>query len=619
MEERRKNPQDDLITGLVHAEIEEDGGTRTLTLAEILGFVQLISSAGTETVARLLGFAAVTLAQYPEQRQLLIDEPALIPNAIEELLRFEAPSPIQSRWVSRDVELHGTVVPRGSRMSLLNGSGDRDERHFENPDVFDVRRVIDRHLAFGYGTHFCTGAALARLEGKVGADRDLATVPDVGRRREPARARAHLDRARLHHGADAGRLSGRTVASPHLRPERPAGGRRRDAVPRRVRRAGDPHRGSGAPGLVGHRARRAARSSTTAAASTWAAGSTTTTSRSSGSRSTSAPSGASSCCASSCAISDVVTENFAAGVLARMGFPWEELQAIKPDIVYVSNCGFGATGPELRVQDVGPDRAGGVRSHLQLRAGRRAARGLGLLLHGPHGRRTRWRWRSSPGSSIATAPVEGQWIDMSCTEAGTTLVGPDLLDYTVNGRPLRRPGQPDSNRSHAPARAPHGIYPAAGDDNWIAIACRDDADWQQLVGGDRRAVGDRRAQRHPRRTAGRTGRARRAARGVDRDARSVHDRGGVAGRRGAGRRRSRAPRIGSTTTRPRASGVCGRRVHHREMGDVRVDGIPVHLSETDWSIERGGPCLGEHTHHVLSEILGLDDDEIEQLAKDGVT
>ena len=99
-----------------------------------------------------------------------------MPNAIEELLRYEAPSPIQSRWVSRDVELHGTVIPRGSKLALLNGSGDRDERHFEDPDRFDVRRVIDRHLAFGYGTHSCIGAALARLEGKVGLRRDAAAV-----------------------------------------------------------------------------------------------------------------------------------------------------------------------------------------------------------------------------------------------------------------------------------------------------------------------------------------------------------------------------------------------------------------------------------------------------------
>jgi cytochrome P450 len=177
MEQRRNDPQDDLITGLVHAEIDEDGESRTLTLEEIVGLVQLLSSAGTETVARLLGFAAVTLAQHPDQRQLLVDDPSLVPNAIEELLRYEAPSPIQSRWVARDVEVHGTVIPRGSKISLLNGSGDRDERHFEDPDRFDVLRVIDRHLAFGYGTHFCVGAALARLEGKVALTETLRRFP----------------------------------------------------------------------------------------------------------------------------------------------------------------------------------------------------------------------------------------------------------------------------------------------------------------------------------------------------------------------------------------------------------------------------------------------------------
>jgi cytochrome P450 len=177
MEQRRADPQDDLISGLVHAEIDEDGELRTLTLEEIVGFVQLLSSAGTETVARLLGFAALTLAKHPDQRQLLVDDPSLVPDAIDELLRYEAPSPIQGRWVSRDVELHDTVIPRGSRLALLNGSGDRDERHFEDPDRFDVRRVIDRHLAFGYGTHFCIGAALARLEGKVALTETLRRFP----------------------------------------------------------------------------------------------------------------------------------------------------------------------------------------------------------------------------------------------------------------------------------------------------------------------------------------------------------------------------------------------------------------------------------------------------------
>jgi cytochrome P450 len=161
----------------VHAEIEEDGRTRRLTLAEIVGFVQLLSLAGTETVARLLGFAAVTLHRFPEQRDLLVREPDLLANAVDELLRFEAPSPIQSRWVSRDVEVHGQVVPRGSRMALLNGSADRDERQFRDPDVFDVTRAIDRHLGLGYGTHFCVGAALARLEGRVALGETLRRYP----------------------------------------------------------------------------------------------------------------------------------------------------------------------------------------------------------------------------------------------------------------------------------------------------------------------------------------------------------------------------------------------------------------------------------------------------------
>src|SRR5215218_2234055 len=177
MEQRRKDPQDDLLTGLVHAEIEEDGTTRTLTLEEILAFMQLISSAGTETVARLLGFGVVTLQRFPDQRQLLLDDPSLMSNAVEELMRFEAPSPTQSRWVARDVEYHGVTIPAGSKISLLNGAADHDERHFPNPDAFDVRRDIDRQLAFGYGAHFCIGAALARMETRVALAETLKRYP----------------------------------------------------------------------------------------------------------------------------------------------------------------------------------------------------------------------------------------------------------------------------------------------------------------------------------------------------------------------------------------------------------------------------------------------------------
>ncbi|MCB0994184.1 MAG: cytochrome P450 [Acidimicrobiales bacterium] len=179
MKQRRLDPQDDLISDLVHAEIDDDDGTkRRLTDDEIVGFVQLLATAGSETVVRLLGFAGVELARNPDQRALLVADPSLIPNAVEETLRYEAPSPIQGRWVARDIELHGTVVPRGSKMALLNGSADRDERHFPDPDRFDVRRNIDRHLAFGYGTHFCIGSALARIEGRIALEETLARFPD---------------------------------------------------------------------------------------------------------------------------------------------------------------------------------------------------------------------------------------------------------------------------------------------------------------------------------------------------------------------------------------------------------------------------------------------------------
>jgi len=178
MKQRRAEPEDDLISALVHSEIDgADGEARILTDEEILGFVQLLSLAGSETVVRLLGFAAVALAQNPDQLALLAADPELIPNAVEETLRYEAPSPIQGRWVARDVELHGTVIPRGSKMALLNASADRDDRHFADPDRFDVRREIDRHLAFGYGTHFCIGAALARLEGRVAMAETIKRFP----------------------------------------------------------------------------------------------------------------------------------------------------------------------------------------------------------------------------------------------------------------------------------------------------------------------------------------------------------------------------------------------------------------------------------------------------------
>jgi cytochrome P450 len=179
LKERAEHPRDDMLTGLVQAHItDEDGTVRTLTPTESTTFANLLISAGTETVARLLGNAAVVLAEHPDQRRELVHAPALVPNAVEELLRYEAPSPVQGRWLTRDVVLHGHEVPAGSKILLLTGSAGRDERKYPEPDRFDIHRVIDHHVAFGYGIHFCLGAALARLEGRIGIEETLARYPD---------------------------------------------------------------------------------------------------------------------------------------------------------------------------------------------------------------------------------------------------------------------------------------------------------------------------------------------------------------------------------------------------------------------------------------------------------
>ena len=179
IEQRRQQRQDDLISLLLDVEVDlPDGTTRRLEPMEVQGFFVLLQSAGSETTARLLGWSAVLLARHPEQRAKLLADRSLLANAVEELLRYEAPSPIQARYVTRDVDLYGVTVPAGSKMALLNGSAGRDEREYPDPDRFDVTRHMDRHMTFGYSTHFCLGAALARLEGAVVIDEMLTRHPE---------------------------------------------------------------------------------------------------------------------------------------------------------------------------------------------------------------------------------------------------------------------------------------------------------------------------------------------------------------------------------------------------------------------------------------------------------
>ena len=176
---RAEHPSDDLMTQLLNAEFEDETGTtRKLSRIEVVTYVMLLAGAGNETTTRLIGWTGKLLAEYPDQRRELAADRSLVPQAIEEILRMEAPSPVQARTVNHDVEYYGQTVSEGRVMVILNGSGNRDDRHFPNGDRLDIHRTIDHHLSFGYGLHFCLGAALARLEGRVALDEVLKRWTD---------------------------------------------------------------------------------------------------------------------------------------------------------------------------------------------------------------------------------------------------------------------------------------------------------------------------------------------------------------------------------------------------------------------------------------------------------
>ncbi len=321
--------------------------------------------------------------------------------------------------------------------------------------------------------------------------------------------------------------------------------------------------------------------------------------------------------------SDVVSENFAAGVLESWGFGYEKLKALKPNIIYVSNCGFGHVGPYRKFKTWGPivQAVSGLTFTSALPGQPPAGWGYSYMDH-------------TGGYYMAMAILlalihrertgEGQWVDLACTEAALTLNGPALLDWTVNGRSQRRDGSPNSNRNEWPAMAPHGIYPCTpvddvivGDDEWVAIACRDDTDWRRLSAAIDQpwcvegAFAD---------VAGRLAAEERLDALVGKWTRG-HGKFDVEQTlRGAGvpvaavlRPQERIDLDGSTA----AFGLWPT-VTHTKMGHVRVDGQPVHFSATDWHIERGAPCLSEHTEEVLTTLLGLSRDDVAALRTEGV-
>ncbi len=176
---RTEHPSDDIMTDLLNVEFKDETGTvRRLSRDELLMYLTVVSTAGAETTTRLIGWAGKTLADHPDQRRELAANPALIPQAIEEILRWEPPALQVARYVARDIEFSDQTVPAGSAMLLLVGAANRDHRRFPpDGDVFDINREPRSHMTFGAGTHFCMGNALARLEGRIALEEILKRFP----------------------------------------------------------------------------------------------------------------------------------------------------------------------------------------------------------------------------------------------------------------------------------------------------------------------------------------------------------------------------------------------------------------------------------------------------------
>lgn len=176
---RMEHPSDDMMTELLHAEFKDPSGeVRKLTRDEILNIVNLIAGAGNETTNRLIGWMGKELAEHPEQRRAIIANPSLVPQTIEELLRFQTPGPAIARYVTRDTEFQGQKIAADSIMMMLVGAGNRDDRRFADGDSFNIHREQRPHLGFGHGIHVCIGAVLARLEGRIALEEVLKCFPE---------------------------------------------------------------------------------------------------------------------------------------------------------------------------------------------------------------------------------------------------------------------------------------------------------------------------------------------------------------------------------------------------------------------------------------------------------
>jgi cytochrome P450 len=189
VDEKSRNLGDDIASLLLTATVRDDDGNEVALTHEQVAFRLLeLTIAGHETTAKLIANGVVALDWYPDQRAELVADPSLIPNAVEEMLRWDPPSHYQGRWVERDVTLHGVTIPADSRVVLITGAANHDERVFENPEYFDIHREIERHVGFGFGIHLCVGAALARLETRIAFEELLRRYPNYELRQPMKRA-----------------------------------------------------------------------------------------------------------------------------------------------------------------------------------------------------------------------------------------------------------------------------------------------------------------------------------------------------------------------------------------------------------------------------------------------
>jgi crotonobetainyl-CoA:carnitine CoA-transferase CaiB-like acyl-CoA transferase len=319
------------------------------------------------------------------------------------------------------------------------------------------------------------------------------------------------------------------------------------------------------------------------------------------------------------AVSDVVTESFAAGTLARWGLGYDVLKSVKPDVIYVSMCGFGHAGPDA--------------SHVTMGPTAQALTGLTALVGLPDRPPAGWSFSylDHVGGYLGAVAVlhallyrrrtgEGQHVDVTQLEPATVLAGPLLLDYLVNGRPTRRPGFPPGNRRLHPPGAPQGAYRCRGEDQWVVISCTTDGHWDGLV----KALG------HPAWAAELAAPDARLARLDALDTwveewtrqqdkyEAMHHlqaHGVPAGAvQDAADRLERDPQLAARRHFTRLSST--------EVGELPLEGVPFRMSatppHTGGRIRRGPPDLGEDTEAVLGDLLGMGTSELDRLRASGV-